>query len=57
MFIGLELSHPAAQSLYDRQVGSEVTTPTVVGMAYSLDRIEKLSGTFWFQHPRLTTIL
>ncbi|KAK6034726.1 piwi domain protein [Cooperia oncophora] len=57
MFVGFELSHAAAQSFYDRQVAEKVKEPTVVGFAYSAGQPTDYGGFWWYQEPRLHTIL
>ncbi|CAJ0606852.1 unnamed protein product [Cylicocyclus nassatus] len=56
MFVGFELSHAAAQSLYDRQNNAAVKEPTVVGFSYTLGEPSDLSGFWWYQQPRLHTV-
>ncbi|KAI1700875.1 piwi domain-containing protein [Ditylenchus destructor] len=36
MFIGLDMSHAAPQSLFERQKGEKPTEPTIVSMAYTV---------------------
>ncbi|WKX93913.1 hypothetical protein Q1695_011294 [Nippostrongylus brasiliensis] len=57
MFVGFELSHAAAQSFYDRQMAEKVKEPTVVGFSYSCGQPTDYSGFWWYQEPRLHTIL
>ncbi|VDM71745.1 unnamed protein product [Strongylus vulgaris] len=56
MFVGFELSHAAAQSLYDRQNATAVKEPTVVGFSYSVGEPSDYSGCWWYQQPRLHII-
>ncbi|EYB83180.1 hypothetical protein Y032_0341g3012 [Ancylostoma ceylanicum] len=53
MFVGFELSHAAAQSLYDRQNATAVKEPTVVGFSYSVGEPTDYCGFWWYQQPRL----
>ncbi|KHJ82950.1 hypothetical protein OESDEN_17355 [Oesophagostomum dentatum] len=43
MFVGFELSHAAAQSLFDRQQSIAVTEPTVVGVAEEAKEIRAVA--------------
>ncbi|KAI1727543.1 piwi domain-containing protein [Ditylenchus destructor] len=57
MFIGLDMSHAAPQSLFERQKDEKPTEPTIVSMAYTLGHPLKMRGTYWAQQPRETSIL
>ncbi|KAJ1371276.1 hypothetical protein KIN20_033196 [Parelaphostrongylus tenuis] len=56
MFVGFELSHPAAQSLYSRQNKQALKEPTVIGFAYSTGLPTDYTGRWWYQKPRLSKI-
>ncbi|MFH4981531.1 hypothetical protein AB6A40_008240 [Gnathostoma spinigerum] len=56
MFIGLEMSHAAPQSLFARQSGLPPSEPTIVGMAYSCGNPYYMMGTYWMQQPRKVII-
>uniref|UniRef100_A0A915EWM8 Piwi domain-containing protein n=1 Tax=Ditylenchus dipsaci TaxID=166011 RepID=A0A915EWM8_9BILA len=56
MFIGLDMSHAAPQTLYERQAKIACSEPTIVGMAYTLGHPLKMRGTYWCQQSRVTHI-
>jgi len=56
MFIGLDMSHAAPQSLFDRQANVVCSEPTIVGCAYTCGHPVKMMGTYWMQQTRLTYI-
>jgi hypothetical protein len=57
MFIGLDLSHPGAQSRLARETKVQCREPTIVGCAYSMGQAGKAHGTFWMQETRLVHIV
>jgi len=53
MFIGIDLSHSAPQSISERQQQVECRVPTFIGMAYTVGDPVKMLGTWWMQKSRI----
>uniref|UniRef100_A0A1I7VX68 Piwi domain-containing protein n=1 Tax=Loa loa TaxID=7209 RepID=A0A1I7VX68_LOALO len=53
MFFGLDMSHAAPQSLYERQAQIPPSEPTIVAMTYSCGEPFTMHGEYWMQEPRL----
>uniref|UniRef100_A0A915E2V3 Uncharacterized protein n=1 Tax=Ditylenchus dipsaci TaxID=166011 RepID=A0A915E2V3_9BILA len=54
MFIGLDMSHAAPQSLYERQANIPCKEPTI--MSYTVGHPLRMRGTYWCQKSRVTHI-
>uniref|UniRef100_A0A915DPU7 Piwi domain-containing protein n=1 Tax=Ditylenchus dipsaci TaxID=166011 RepID=A0A915DPU7_9BILA len=56
MFVGIDVSHPAPQSLFEREKGVAPSSPTIVGLAYTLGNPVDIGGTYWMQQPRVAHV-
>lgn len=52
MYVGLNVSHPAAMSVFDQQSKSSVRVPSTVGLCFTTTHPTAMRGTYWFQPPR-----
>lgn len=56
MYVGLDLSHAGAQSMYDQQSKTEVRQPSIVGLCFTTVEPTAMRGSYFAQAPRLTKI-
>ncbi|VIO94115.1 Uncharacterized protein BM_BM5200 [Brugia malayi] len=56
MFFGLDMSHAAPQSLYERQAQVPPSEPTIVAMTFSCGEPFAMQGEYWMQEPRLHVV-
>ncbi|CAD6187734.1 unnamed protein product [Caenorhabditis auriculariae] len=56
MVVGFDVQHAGAQSAVDRQLKVVRSEPSVAGMAFTVDGLTGMRGTFWLQTPGLAEI-
>ncbi|CAJ0961595.1 unnamed protein product, partial [Mesorhabditis belari] len=56
MYVGLSVSHDGPQSIFDQQAGTEMKTPSTVGMCYSTETPTAFRGKYWWQPARQVLI-